>query len=378
MTRHVSHIKAIFLLSVVAAVISISCQRRPLELYYTAGAKVLVKVDWTKYTERPTGMTLMFYDQYGSNTRITSSNVDSAYVTLEVGDYDVFVFNQSETEFGSISFSGMERFDTPEAIVEEIASKWYKSKADDEYIGTNPDDLGVAVGHFKITEEMVKEYNEYYTKTKTKTKTKNGTKADAGEEDLPDFLENSLITLYPTNITSILNVTAYITGIDNLYSARASLTGLAKGYKLTQLTPSSTDVTQLLDQWEKVKYEGDDAGKGYLRLRSDITTFGLPGGYEGIDLTKREPALNVFTLSILLRDGKTVLDFPFNVGHHFVIEKDTETGVAIRVKLILEVGNRPGEEIKLPDVDPADSDNGGGFTADVDDWDEEINADIPL
>lgn len=358
-----------------AAVISISCQRRPLELYYTAGAKVLVKVDWTKYTERPTGMTLMFYDQYGSNTRITSSNVDSAYVTLGVGDYDVFVFNQSETEFGSISFRGMESFDSPEAIVEEIASKWYKSKADDEYIGTNPDDLGIAVGHFEITEEMVKEYNEYYTKTKTKTKY--GTKADGDEAKVPEFLETSLITLYPTNITAILDVTAYITGIDNLLSARASITGLAQGYKLTHLVPSSTNVTQLLEQWEKVIYEGTNSSKGYIRLRSDITTFGLPGGYEGIDLAKRDPTLNVFSLSILLRDGKTVMDFPFNVGHHFVIERDS-AGVAIRVKLILEVGNRPGEEIVLPDVDPVDSDNGGGFTADVDDWEDEINADIPL
>lgn len=345
-----------------------SCDRRELEYHYTAGAQVYIKVDWTRYVEKPSGMTVLVLGENGFKARTTTSNVDSVSFTLAPGAYDVYAFNQSEEEFGTIAFSGMDEFGTPEAIVEKVASRWFVSKTktnagEEKMVSVNPEDLGVGIGHFEVTDDMLEAYRGYYKRGQGKP----------SWADRPDYLKVPITTLYPTDVTAELQVTAYIKqGFDYMLSVRGAISGMAERFMMTKSVTGSQDVTQVLESWNKVR-ESD--GSGYVRIRTNISTFGLPAFDEQVeDPAKRDSTSNIFTISFLLRDGKTQKDFDFYVGHRFVVEKDPVSGK--RAKFILDVGNK--EDIILPYVDPQPGNQGGGFTADVIDWDEVINADIPI
>lgn len=360
-----------------------SCQRRPLWEVDEIGARIKIKVDWTQFVERPTGMTLMMFNDADHLTQLTTNDVDSVYVTLPEGHWRVYVFNQSTSEFGSISFSGMDKFETPEAYVDDVVKgNWYTNtvgRAANERVVNEPENLGVGLGEFVITNKMVEQYNEF--RSKVKAKSKSGTKAEFLDSELDTVYETTAVELTPRNVVSLLEVTAYFKGIQNLYSARASITGLAEGFFLTKDRPNDNVVTQLLESWTKY-VDSDDPTLGYVKLKSNISTFGLPGGYEDVeDFTKRDSTLNLFTMSCMLRDLSTTLDIPFNVGHKFEVEKyelgiGTQVTIAIRLVLKLEIGYE--DPIELPDVPPATGGNASGFDATVDDWEEGETVEISM
>jgi len=358
------------LLVVLAVLAAASCNRRPLWEEDEAGARVKIKVNWSEFVEHPSGMTMMLFNENNKLIQIVTNDVDSVYVTLPEGQWKVYVFNQSTSEFGSIGFAGMEHFETAEAYVNDIVkSSWYfKSGGEEEIVAKEPENLGVAVGEFEISSDMYNQYKRYYL-----------TKADGAPAEIED--EFTAITLYPTNVVSLLEVTAFFKGIQNLNSAHASLTGLAEGFYLTQNRPNDTEVTQLLESWTKY-IDDDDPTLGYIKMKSSATTFGLPGGYEDIkDFSQRDSTLNLFTMSCMLRDLKTRLDFPFYVGNKFEVEKyevgiGAEVTIAIRLILKLEVGYE--NPIDLPDVPPADGGNASGFDATVDDWEEGETIEISM
>jgi len=374
--------KAIVLLTALVLSIS-SCSRRPLWDIEEVGARIKVKVDWSKFVERPTGMTLMFFDDADKLTQLTTNDVDSVYVTLPEGHWRVYVFNQSVSEFGSLSFSGMDKFETPEAYVAEVVSSHWVNQmntgAPNQRILCEPEDLGVDIGEFEISDKMVQQYTEF--RSKVKAKSVSYTKADFYDSELDSVYETTAVVLHPKNVVSMLEVTAYFKGMQNLYSARASITGLAEGFYITQNRPNDTGITQILEDWTKYVDENDPT-LGYVKLKSNISTFGLPGGYEDVeDFSKRDSTLNVFTMACLLRDLKTQIEIPFNVGHKFEVEKyevglGTQVTIAIRLVLKLEIGL--DSPIVLPEVPPATGDNASGFDATVDDWEEGETVEIPM
>jgi len=374
------------LILLVLAVITVfsACQRRDLSYVYTTGARIQVKVDWQLFPEKPTGMTLMFFNDSDQLTSVVTNDVDSVWVNLEAGHYRVYVFNQSTTEFGSLTFKGMNSFETPEAYVEHITSKWYTSKAGEtEQIGMEPENLGIGLGEFSITDDMVEQYQQYVTRLRSR--------ADIGEVDengvpLPEYLveDKTAVVLYPTNVVADLEVVAHMKGIQNLYSARAAMTGLAEGFYLTKQHPTENKVTQLLENWTKVLDENDPT-KGYIELRSTISTFGLPGPYlDNEQLAVRDSLLNTFSLRFKLVDMSEMEPFDFHVGHRFRVERyeyglGTSIGIVMAIKLVLrlEIGNEPGEEIVLPNVQPVNG-NSSGFDATVDDWEEGETVDVMM
>ena len=332
-----------------------SCNHDELCYHHPHNAKVRVDVDWSKFVQEvPTGMTVMVYPQEGSLTEVVTQHTNTtghALFSLPAGRYHSIVYNQSPSEFGSLSFRGMEKFETAEVFANPTDSRWYVSRGDEEgRVVTDPEWLGTdQVKDMMVTPEMVE-----------KTGQDNMSQLGKGT---PRTNNSFLIGEHtPLNIVYTVTVTVHIEGIYNLRSARASLSGLAEGYWLGQGKPTANKVTHLLEDW-KMTLDPDDPTKG--TIVAQITCFGLPEGHQG------KPEENELGLSVLLVDNKTILDFPFYVGGDF--EEQIEEDVRLELRLFLEV-TLP---TPLPDVKP-EGGSSGGFDATVDDWGEEEEIDVNM
>jgi hypothetical protein len=349
------------------------CERRPLELYYSPEAQILVKCDWSNFPEVPTGMTMYFFKDGDSQPKvITTSEINESKVSLEAGHYRMFLINQSPNEFGSLAFTGMDTYPTTESYLTAITSKWY-TKADTTIIGHDPENLGVAIAdEFDITPELVEQYQAIFTKYKQNiySKGNDGTSSEDYQAELDKLTKEIDVVAY--NIVSELHVKVYIKNINSLRSARASLTGMAGGYFLTKSATTDDLATQLMETWS-AKIDANDAVRGYIE--TSITTLGLPGGI--LTTEGRDATLNKLSLSLLLADNTTIKTYEFNEGNDIKIERGTH---GIKLELNIVLGTESDPAITLPDVDPGQSgeDSGGGFSAKVDDWGEQIDVPINL
>lgn len=363
----------IVLVAVIAA--ATSCERRPLESDYAPTVKVLVQCDWSHFEEVPTGMTMYFYKDGESTPRVIStSEIYSAGVNLPAGHWRMFLINQSVNEFSSYDFFNMNEYKNALVRLTEISSKWYdptkSSVTKDSFIGHAPEHLGVAIADdFDITPEMVDSYQSAYYEYKTKLASK------ASDEELDNIVKaleerTYIIPVTAYDIISSVRVRIYINNIGSLRSARASLSGMAQNFMLTKDRTDVGTVDQLLESWN-LHRDDDNITRGYIE--SEITSLGLPEGIVSVE--GRDPALNNLGLQLLLQDGTTVVKYDFQVGHKFTISKD-ESGLGLRLNLYLQEGYDDDPLINLPDV--VVEEGGGGFKADVTDWDEEINVGIPI
>lgn len=366
----------VLLLAIVAF---FGCQRRPLEYMATTGLKVIVKVIWKVdvYPDgiKPTGITLFFFRDGEFYMQHTTSNVDSCAVQLDPGHYQLYMITQSPEEYYKMEFDHLNNFHDAEVSVVETKSSWYKSKAGEEEVIDNPEMMAAGVAEeFDVTQDMVEEYQRYaYTVQKLRKELSGKTKATedeiAADLDEAEEMINYYTIRVPINPTSVVSqywVTIYAKNADVLKSLRASTTGMAKSFELTQNMTGPEHGTQLMTQWTLTM---DDEPFRIGHVDGKITTFGLPSNEKPSAM--RDSTLNV---SALLIDDKTVADYVFNVGDKIKLE-EAPKGYRALYRLIF--GSKEVPAIDLPDVKPPDG-GGGGFTAAVEDWDEEINVDIPI
>lgn len=314
-------------------------------------SRVRVDVDWTDFLtkETPSGMTVAMYPDDPSLKPVTvlTNNISHAVLNLPVGGYSLLVYNQSPSEFGSLRFEGMDALSTSRIMGNEMQSRWYQSRDDDEIVITEPEWVGIDTQKgLQVTSDMVALTNAMLSQSRH------------GSRD-GDVV---LTTAYPKNIISTLTVHVHIKGIYNLRSARASITGMAAGYMLGENRPTSATATHLLEQWS-LTTDNSDPTRGTITAR--ITTFGLPQGHQGL------PHENYFNLSILLVDGVTIMDFPFAIGDQFRYEMDAEANLELSLVLDITIDD------PLPDVEPAGG-GSSGFDAIVDDWGDEEEVDIAM
>ena len=348
------------------------CQRRPLEYFYKPEARIILKVDWSDFPEKPTGMTVFLYKQGEAAQSFTTSTVDETPLNITAGRYKLFVMNQSVTEIGGVNFREMGTYETAEGVLSKVASKWYSvmkgviasgEGEDLPGVGIQPDDLGIAIAEeFTITEEEVKNFNYENAKWRKGKGKKDGDGEAA--DDAPydtDAPALRVIEVAAHNVVSHLHVKIYFKNIQNLASVRTSMEGLAESFLLTQGTTSQAEVAQLAEEWQLVKTAEKE---GYVE--STISTFALPNGVTSV--AQRDPRANIFTVQALHADHKTITTEVYPVGDKFRI---TVRPKFYRLLMELEVG-----PIWLPNVDPAG--DSGGFITDVVDWDDLIDVVIPI
>ncbi len=347
-----------------------SCERRDLTYVYHPYCDVTLNVNWTVFGQVPTGMTAIFYNQNGSEPVVhTTNEVHTTKISLREGKYNIILFNQSPGEFGSLSFRGLENYQSAEVFLQEVSSKWY-TKDENEKIAAEPEPFAaVKYENFEVTEEMVEASMALLQKS-NKTK---GSKSP---------LTKATITLTPRSIVSNTNIIIKAHGIHNVRSVRATIHGMAESHFPAFSKNGSQTVTHLLEAWSTTR-NANDYTKG--ELTTSFTTLGLPNS--DIYSNDIDPLLNnlKLKLSVLLVDNKTIKTFEFTVGNNIRIERDTNTGTLIITIIIGEPaeGDPDGSTdpsdnpIELPDVEP-EGGSSSGFDATVDDWGDEENIEIEL
>lgn len=335
---------------ILIALFLLSCEHKELCYHHPHTANVRIDSDWSLFEEEevPTGMTVMIYPQDGgSPVRHSTNTIDHAIVSLPAGMYNTIVYNQSENEFTTISFEGMDSFSTAKVAANTATSRWYESRAGAERLVMQTEPFGTdCYTDAIVTQEMVESTGEDILASSQQKKRINN--------------EPVIATHIPEGISYQISVKIHIKGIYNLRSVRASLKGVAGSYSLSEAAPTNEKATLLLEKWSMTHDEADPT-KGYIT--AEITSLGLPKGHSA---TASE---NLFTASILLVDNKTIIDMPFEVGDKWQKEYDEQGNP--KHKLYLELW----ADTTLPDVKPADSGD-GGFDATVEDWGDEENVDL--
>ena len=345
---------SIVLTSFVIAVAG-SCEHKELCYYHPHTAPVKVNVDWSRFPmEDPTGMTAYSYLVGGKENkvfRMISHNIDYITLDLEAGFFNTIVFNQSESEYGSFEFVNLDDYSSAQVRVLQVKSNWYVSKATDTKVGTEPEWLAVGRAEkIEVTEEMVKIAEKEYLDQHKDIISRSGTRS-----------VHEVATITPTSVVKQVEFNVFAKGLYNLRSARAAMEGMTEGRYLSSGKPFTSEVAHTLDTWSVVA-EPNDPASGYIT--SIVSTFGLPEGHSG------DPKENKFSISLLLVDNKTVLTYDYYIGDLLTALNEL-SDIEEKIVINLEIPER------LPDVLPVGG-SGGGFSADVDDWGDEITTEIPI
>lgn len=332
------------LLMLIAIVVAMtSCEHKDLCYHHPHTARVRIDVDWAKYSkDTPSGMSVLVYDHEGAQRlNLLSNTITHVYADLEAGTYHSIAFNQSPSEYGSVTFKYMDDYNRARVLTNKYLSRWYVARrGSSDEVAEQPEWIGAdRQEYIEVTPDMVEATSGYMTHEKKSS---------------GDIV---VATHYPLNIIHTLIVRIDLKGIKNLRSARASLDGLAEGYIFSLEQPTSSNVTQLLETWrlstDKNSTKDDDGNPVDGYITTTITFFGLPMSHQGIDEE------NYLYLSLLLVDNETQINVPFFVGDKF--ERDPVLENTWYLNLTYDD--------PLPDVAP-ESGTGAGFEATVDDWEE--------
>ncbi len=363
--------KLLYILSML--LITISCERRELTYNYDATVEVIINVDWSDMDTKPTGMSVYCYPESGDDAIVKQTNsVDAVSVNLPAGNYNILVFNQIPSDYGTITFSGLESFSTAEINAVETKSDWAKS-LDESSLIRDPEDVAAATyTDLEITEEAVKSNVELKSKCITKSQE----------------LIYHTIDIAPQVVIKITRVKIRVSGIENYRSARATLYGMASGYNFSKQASHTSESTHLMESWTSTAYteEGYD-GEG--EITASFTCFGLPGQTTYTRAEDYSDWDGVLDVDILLIDNSTIISESIELYDKITTssqesKSDIDTDMDMNVDININSGftfdsdSSSGDKpITLPDVVPEGS-TSSGFDATVDDWGDEESYDIPI
>lgn len=355
-----------------------SCDRRALEEENLATgeyADILLLTDWSLLPEVPTGMTAIFYPTDGSTeTVVMSNNTVGNVVRLKKGKYKALVFNQSIYEFGSMTFYGMNRFESAlvkgvslnETVSQETVADlaWFKN-----VVHSNPDSISKVIRSlqpfnsdrftYEVTNEMcLRQYKKEL-----------GQAMDPWEGVNPAAFVDTIRST-PPPVAPNMHITIHVRGIHNLYRVRAYISNMALADLFGLHRNTGDDAIQILSDW-KVRVSEDDKKRG--DVKTSFRTFGTPsmlvtesdvnidyGPRAASDDSRAYNGENKLFVQFELRDAKTVITHMFDVTKDIVYIKDELT---LMVELDIDT--------PLPDVPDVIGSGGAGFDADVEDWKEE-------
>ncbi len=350
--------KLLYIIAIaIVALATLSCERRELTYDYSPYCEVVLNVDWSNMSEAPTGMTIMAYPQDGGTpTTIQSNTVTSGTLKLPAGVYNILVFNQIPSDFGTVSFRGMDQWDTAEVYSNETTSNvsWASSKSEATTV-REPEDIAVATyTDVEICEDCIEKSTAQYKLT--------------GERIVIETID-----LKPNIVIKRTLVRVRVDGIGNLLSTRAVLTGMSEGYNFSTQQSTETRASHFFEDWEIVDY---DYGEQYGETYAYFASFGIPSTTTSTRAT--DDWTGSIYIQMLLVDNETIIEHAATVtiaSNSDVTDTyvDADIDVDIETNVIVEVGFSDDEDDSmpvLPDVKPEGSSD-SGFSAEVEDWGEE-------
>lgn len=367
MMRRFSFFSVASLVLVVLA--CLSCQRDPLELYYNGQADVHITYDWeSKFGIKPDGMTLMLAHDGDSITYTDFSNdVDESKLHLNSGEYRLMVMNKTMGEFSKVNFYNRKSYENfmvkLKTYYVESENLWDNGRTYME----QPEKIGIGVDTFRIVNSV--DSIIFY---------------DYRETAHPDTVHlKRHVVIYPMSTT--LKVRVKVRGISNMKDMEGYITGMADGFYPNQGWRTKEAGTIKLSGWTPEKRSStradepeEEANVGWMTC--NVETFGLPHGREL--LKDRVPESNYIMLHFTLLDN-TSIDFAYRVGKEIRYEGDDgtmtsflQTDVALELNLEIDTPYYENDEVPiLPYAQPSGT---GAFDAEVEDWGDDVNVDVPM
>ncbi len=367
MNRFPSHHTALRLCALLTALLALAGCRRELEYDYRPYCEVALEVDWSALSERPEGMSVYFYPADGGKPSLTLTNqVDGARVSVREGVYNVLVFNQSTSEFGSLVFSGMDSFLTAQV---EAAGKDFNEvdrTPDAEPTVCEPEEIAVATyERLSITRDMIVSYQQELMAASREARAA------------------ATLRLKPQPVVTTADVEVEVNGVQNVRAVRGYVTGMASGCRLATHQTTTATVTHVMDRWD-ILHSETDYTRGSIATR--FTTFGKPGQTAGLPTEPRGASSRADTdhllrLELLLVDNQTIVSTLYAIGERI---EELQEALRLRIAIGADAGTLPPEDsdnpnlpLQLPDVKPTDA-PASGFDATVGDWGEEEQIDVGL
>lgn len=349
-----------------------ACNREPLELYHDGKADVQITYDWmSRYGERPDGMTLMLaYNGDAINTYDVTHNIDLTTMRGSSGTYLLTVMNKTFGEYSTVSFYNRNSHNDL-----HVKSKTYYVQTENIWDNgrtylEQPEKIGVGIDTFTVSNVI--DSLIFY---------------DYREESKIDTVHiRRHVVIEP--MTTTLKVRVKVRGIKYMKSMEGYVTGMADGFYLNQRWRTKEVGTIKLEGWRRdTEYErtarrraDGDEEENVGWMVCDVETFGLPHGREL--LKDRTPESNYIMLHFTLLDNKTV-DFAYQVGKNIRYEGDDGTVQAfyqadVALQLDLEIDAPYYDNDDVPIMPYAQPEGTGQFDADVEDWGDDEDVDVPM
>ena len=369
MRKHTCKI-ALFLYAVILLLTATGCSKeidfgfKELCYYHPHTAPVKLGVDWRHFShlEQPTGMSVYVWPQNSAQKayKQLTHNLDGITLNLLEGKYHSYVFNQSDTEFATIEFADMERFETAQVRVKQTKSSWYSTKEPATKIGEEPEWLAIdCIQDITVTEEMVQTAEEDY-------------KVSIGKGTRVPTRVNELATLQPKSVIKKIDIYIHFDNIESLRSALGALENMAEGCYISTRETTSNTVTHTINSWKlsnETKADGTrDKTKGWITV--SVSTFGLPAGHTG-----KPEETNLF-VKLLLADNKTELSHSFPIGE-ILSDLNSYDGTLLRRDGYVW----PQLHLNWPEPLPNVKEEVGGdgaFNVGVSGWGDEIVTILPM
>lgn len=311
---------------------------------------VRVNVNWEESGIDPNGTTIYFYPEREGMDPIrlvTHAQYDS--VKLYSDNYSVVVFNDKEDEHNEISFRGMHSYVTSEAYTKIKNGSNRYSRASEEDIVENPNELGLArMTNLEMTRQMV------------------------------DNDERPTLSFTPKNKICIVKIKVHVKGLENASNVTSAsegiLSGLARAINLSKETPVHETATQMFTMSDRTYVPGTDNKDGAMYIT--FSAFGLAETAPGAEKVR-----NMITLCFALRNGNLLELEPRDVTD-LIVKSEEEVGGGsaglniITFNLEIGLGVEGDPVIELPEVEQGSDDS--GFNATVPGWGEEIPIDVPM
>lgn len=235
--------------------------------------EVAIHIDWNEsgLSLSSEGATCIFYPQTGgAPVKILMGDRHFEKTFLPKGQYNVLVFNRTFGEFGSITFSEEDGFETIKACLKQEYTRSMNLLA-------SPDELAVAT----CTDWQLSE-------------------------------TTATLQLTPKKLTRQIKIRLCGEGLENVYSAVGTLTGLPEAVKLADGSITESINMQLFN-FNKTLTRSEGAVE--YALEATFNTFGFDN-----EVTRK------LRFQAQLRDGKTVIEQDFGIDN---IEQDNESGEEI-------------------------------------------------
>lgn len=328
-------------------------------------ASMKLNIDWSEIFETPSGISLMFFPADGGDPiTVVSNSTESVDVALPEGEYNILVFNQTISEYESVSFHNMDSWeDCYVELADGVAPSWTTRAGN---FSREPAELMVGtVQNFGITAYMI-----------------------ASSATNPIVIE-----LHPHPILLRTNVVLEVSGIQYARQVRGVITGMAKRFYLTRNCTGPQTTGFSLPEWSIDQYK-ENANNG--AFKTDFISFGVPNTYyNDTDLQHKSnyykttrASFNLtdpvyFDLDVLLVDNETIVSKSYQVSDRIVLSIDL-LEIDVNVGIPFGEDGKPVADpqtnypIELPHVDKPESETGGGFSVSVQDWGEEEVHDVEL